>query len=84
MGDCVNSIRGKESPRQAGSHGGVPRRAFIVGLMFNTRLHAQPFQGGFRYFIEKDFPCAHPRPAEAMEAPSECFAVPVGFAGRKA
>ena len=36
-----------------------------------------------RYFIEKDFPCAHPRAGEAMEAPSETFAPPPGFEERK-
>lgn len=41
-------------------------------------------EGGFRYFIEKDFPCIHPRPAEAMETPTECFAAPLGFEDRKA
>jgi len=27
-----------------------------------------------RYYIEKDFPCAHPRAAEALEPQSETFA----------
>lgn len=26
------------------------------------------------YYIEKDFPCLHPRPGEAQEQPSETFA----------
>jgi hypothetical protein len=34
-----------------------------------------------RYFIEKDFPCAHPRPAEARED-AETFDPPPGFAER--
>lgn len=38
--------------------------------------------GGIRYFIEKDFPCAHPRPPEAQEPPSETFSPPPGFAER--
>ena len=38
---------------------------------------------GFRYFVEKDFPCAHPRAAEAMEPPGETFAAPPGFEERK-
>ena len=29
-----------------------------------------------RYYVEKDFPCAHPRPAEAAEPPSETFPAP--------
>jgi hypothetical protein len=36
-----------------------------------------------RYFIEKDFPCAHPRAAEALEEPTETFAPPPGFEERK-
>jgi hypothetical protein len=30
---------------------------------------------GFRYFVEKDFPCEHPRPAEALES-SQTFPRP--------
>jgi hypothetical protein len=30
--------------------------------------------GLIRYFIEKDFPCIHPRAADALEGPSETFA----------
>jgi hypothetical protein len=36
------------------------------------------------YFIEKDFPCLHPRPADALEPSAETFAPPPGFAERKA
>jgi hypothetical protein len=36
------------------------------------------------YYVEKDFPCAHPRAAEAAEPPSETFAAPPGFEERKA
>ena len=35
----------------------------------------------YRFFIEKDFPCVHPRPKEAQES-TETFAPPVGFAER--
>ncbi len=35
------------------------------------------------YFIEKDFPCAHPRALEALETPTETFAPPPGFDERK-
>ena len=35
------------------------------------------------YFIEKDFPCAHPRTADAIEAPTGTFAPPPGFEERK-
>ena len=38
---------------------------------------------GLRYFIEKDFPCAHPRAADALEPESETFAPPPGFEERK-
>jgi hypothetical protein len=38
-------------------------------------------QDGFRYFVEKDFPCAHPRPKEVTES-TEHFAPPEGFAAR--
>ena len=37
----------------------------------------------FRYFIEKDFPCAHPRASEAAEPETENFAAPPGFEERK-
>ena len=36
-----------------------------------------------RYFIEKDFPCAHPRSAESDEPAHETFAAPEGFEARK-
>lgn len=38
---------------------------------------------GMRYFVEKDFPCAHPRAAEALETPTETFEAPSGFERRK-
>ena len=40
------------------------------------------FEGDvLRYYLEKDFPCVHPRPREAQES-SETFAPPPGFAAR--
>ena len=36
-----------------------------------------------RYFIEKDFPCAHPRAAEALEPETETFRAPIDFVFRK-
>lgn len=36
-----------------------------------------------RYFIEKDFPCAHPRADEAAEAATSTFAPPADFEERK-
>ena len=32
-----------------------------------------------RYYIEKDFPCAHPRPSAANDPVTETFAAPVDF-----
>lgn len=40
-------------------------------------------QGATNYFIEKDFPCAHPRAAEALEEQTPTFAPPEGFEERK-
>lgn len=37
---------------------------------------------GLRYYLEKDFPCAHPRAAEAREPATETFAAPQGFEER--
>lgn len=39
--------------------------------------------GGLRFFIEKDFPCVHPRALEAAEPATETFPAPEGFAERK-
>lgn len=43
-------------------------------------------EGGedFSFYIEKDFPCVHPRPAEVAEPDYETFPAPVGFEERKA
>ncbi|MBC8138639.1 MAG: hypothetical protein H8F28_22395 [Fibrella sp.] len=38
----------------------------------------------FSFYVEKDFPCVHPRPSEVNEPDSETFAPPVGFEERKA
>lgn len=40
-------------------------------------------EAALRYFIEKDFPCAHPRAADALEPQTETFAPPPGFEERK-
>ena len=37
----------------------------------------------FAYYIEKDFPCVHPRPSEVNEAEDETFETPVDFEARK-
>ena len=36
-----------------------------------------------RYYIEKDFPCVHPRTSETMEPSTETFPAPEGFEQRK-
>ena len=37
----------------------------------------------FRYFVEKDFPCAHPTAAKAREPVTETFSPPPDFNARK-
>lgn len=39
-------------------------------------------QMSVRYYVEKDFPCAHPGAPEAKEPPAETFAPPPGFKER--
>jgi hypothetical protein len=39
--------------------------------------------GPLDYYVEKDFPCLHPRPTETRETATETFAPPEGFADRK-
>lgn len=39
---------------------------------------------GVRYYVEKDFPCVHPRGVEALELPTETFVPPADFEERKA
>ena len=42
------------------------------------------FQAGdIRYYLEKDFPCTHPRPSEALELPGETFIPSKAFLARK-
>lgn len=48
------------------------------GVYFQT-----PTDPSLRYYIEKDFPCIHPRAAEARESASETFAPPQDLAERK-
>ena len=58
----------------------------------DRKLFAQPEREGvyfqdaemaLRYFIEKDFPCAHPRAADALEPTTETFEAPPDFEKRK-
>ena len=37
-----------------------------------------------RYYIEKDFPCVHPRASQALESPGETFSPSEEFKARKA
>lgn len=39
------------------------------GIYFNTEEAGE----SLRYYIEKDFPCLHPRASEALETPTETF-----------
>lgn len=38
---------------------------------------------GIRYYVEKDFPCVHPRGVEALEPTTETFSPPDDFEARK-
>jgi len=38
---------------------------------------------GIRYYVEKDFPCLHPRGVEALEPATETFLPPPDFEERK-
>ena len=49
----------------------------VEGVYFETRESPS-----LRYYVEKDFPCAHPGPPEAKELPEETFAPPKGFKER--
>lgn len=57
----------------------------IVLSSQDVLLLAQPDQEGvyfqqetppLRYYVEKDYPCVHPRASEAQELPSETFTQP--------
>ena len=50
------------------------------GVYFTTHRSGHDL---IRYFIEKDFPCIHPRAADGVEDPSETFAPPPGFVSRE-
>lgn len=39
---------------------------------------------GIRYYVEKDFPCVHPRGVEGLEPSTETFIPPDDFEERKA
>ncbi len=60
--------------------------ADIALLSEETRegVYFQETDPPLRYYIEKDFPCAHPRPSEALEKPTEAFEPNAAFTERKA
>jgi hypothetical protein len=51
----------------------------VEGIYFSTGRGGQVV----RYFIEKDFPCAHPHADEAREPETERFAPTEGYLRRK-
>lgn len=48
------------------------------GVYFKTEN-----EPALRYYIEKDFPCVHPRTADALEPTTETFNPPDDFEARK-
>ena len=59
-----------------------PRDRQMLGDLDTEGIYFQNDEN-IRYFIEKDFPCAHPRAAESLEPLTETFDAPGGFARRK-
>lgn len=68
------------------------RRAGALGFLLSSadlaRLSAPDSEGVYfstggessvRYYIEKDFPCAHPRSTKSAEPSTSTFAPPAGF-----
>ena len=65
----------------------------LLGPDDRVRLAAEDSEGvyfgedsgghGIRFYVEKDFPCAHPRAIEAQEPVTETFAPPADFVHRK-
>jgi hypothetical protein len=45
---------------------------------------SQEGAAAIQYYVEKDFPCVHPRVTEAQEPETETFPPPEDFADRKA
>jgi hypothetical protein len=46
-------------------------------------FHNEGLDTSFTYYVEKDFPCVHPRAVEIEEAATETFAPPQDFVQRK-
>ncbi len=49
----------------------------------NEGIYFHQAQMPYRYFVEKDYPCIHPRGGETLEPVTEAFAPPDGFEARK-
>ena len=52
-------------------------------LQESEGVYFQQTESGLRYYIEKDFPCEHPRPAEALENPETFERPPALLAPQK-
>jgi hypothetical protein len=54
-----------------------------LALPHNEGVYFYQDELPLRYFVEKDYPCVHPRGGEAMEPITETFTAPEGFPARK-
>lgn len=54
-----------------------------TGSSTGSSIESSSGEAGVRYYIEKDFPCVHPRAIEVLETPTETFPAPEGFEQRK-
>jgi len=55
----------------------------VEGVYCHRPTGNQSDNNGFSFYVEKDFPCVHPRASELAEEQTETFAAPTGFAERK-
>lgn len=76
---CVGP--GEESALVSDSLTVTLSRAFLDELSRPEAEGVYFVRENYRFFVEKDFPCVHPRPKEAQES-TETFAPPPGFAER--
>lgn len=83
---CVTVRCGAQTALVSGENTGH----VVLSAADRERLAAPDAEGvyfqtldGLRYYVEKDFPCAHPRAVEARESATETFAAPHGFEDRK-
>lgn len=72
--------------RTSGASTTVCLSAADIGRLSQDATEGVYFTSGgsrpIRYFIEKDFPCAHERPPQTCEPLTETFAPPPGFKAR--